>query len=143
MKQHVNASKALIDTSPFFGGATHLAWIAADAIVIPVRVDQHSIAALKLTLAMLRDETMDFVRLNKQAGINQAPKVHAIAMTHCGWNRQAAYTPDRSTQAYLTHVIEITKENADLFSYEDPIDAIHIVDDFHSAGGSADLGAPH
>jgi chromosome partitioning protein len=55
-------------------------------------------------------------------------------MTHCGWNRQAAFTPDRSTQAYLSQVIEIAKENAELFSCEDPVDAIHILDDFHSAG---------
>jgi cellulose biosynthesis protein BcsQ len=134
MKQHVNAEKVLIDTSPFFGGATHLAWVAADALIIPVRVDQHSMEALKLTLAMLRDESMDFIRLNRQAGIEEVPKVHAIAMTHCGWNRQAAYTPDRSTQAYLASVIEIAKENADLFSCDDPIDAIHLLDDFHSAG---------
>lgn len=55
-------------------------------------------------------------------------------MTHCGWNRQAAFTPDRSTQAYLAQVIEIARENSDLFSTSDPIEAIHILDDFHSAG---------
>jgi hypothetical protein len=33
---------------------------------------------------MLRDETMDFVRLNKQAGINQAPKVHYADRYHYG-----------------------------------------------------------
>jgi chromosome partitioning protein len=131
---HLNASRVLMDTSPFFGGATHLAWVAADALVIPVRVDQHSIEALRLTLSMLSNPEMDFLRLNAQAGIEKAPKVHAIAMTHCGWNRQSAMTPDRSTQAYLSQVIEIVKENADLFSCDDPIDAIHILDDFHSAG---------
>ena len=90
--------------------------------------------ALKLTLAMLRDEHMDFIRLNRQAGIVEVPKVHAVALTHCGWNRQAQYTPDRSTQAYMSAVIDIVKENADLFSAEDPIDAIHLLDGFHSAG---------
>lgn len=132
--KHVNATKVLIDTSPFFGGATHLAWVAADALVIPVRVDQHSMEALKLTLSMLKNPSMDFLRLNKEAGIEKVPKIHAIAMTHCGWNRQAAFTPDRSTQAYLAQVIEIAKENAELFSCEDPIEAIHVLDDFHSAG---------
>jgi len=132
--KEITASKILIDTSPFFGGATHLAWVAADALVIPVRVDQHSIEALKLTLSMLKNPDMDFLRLNKQSGITKVPKVHAIAMTHCGWNRQTAYTPDRSTQSYLSQVIEIVKENADLFSVEDPVDAIHLLDDFHSAG---------
>jgi cellulose biosynthesis protein BcsQ len=134
LSKHLKATKVLMDTSPFFGGATHLAWVAADALIIPVRVDQHSMEALKLTLSMLRNEDMDFLRLNKQAGISKIPKIHAIAMTHCGWNRQAAFTPDRSTQAYLAQVIDIAQDNADLFSCPDPIDCIHLLDDFHSAG---------
>lgn len=134
LSKHLNAAKVLIDTSPFFGGATHLAWVAADALIIPVRVDQHSMEALKLTLSMLKNESMDFLRLNREAGIKKVPKIHAIAMTHCGWNRQTAYTPDRSTQAYLAQVVDIAKENAELFSCDDPIEAIHILDDFHSAG---------
>jgi len=131
---HLKATKTLIDTSPFFGGATHLGWVAADALIIPVRVDQHSMEALKLTLSMLSDESMDFRRLNRDGNITKTPKVHAIVMTHCEWNRQAAFTPDRSTQAYLAQVIEIARQNRILFSCEDPIDAIHLLDDFHSAG---------
>lgn len=134
LSDHLNAKKILIDTSPFFGGATHLAWVAAEALIIPVRVDQHSMEALKLTLSMLKDENMDFLRLNKQAGIARVPKVHAIAMTHCGWNRQAAFTPDRSTQAYLAQVIDIVQDNAELFSSSTPMECIHLLDDFHSAG---------
>ncbi len=128
-------SKTLIDTSPFFGGATHLSWVAADALVIPVRVDQHSIEALKLTLSMLKNPEMDFLRMNKQAGIKKVPKVHAIAMTHCGWSRQSSFAPDRSTQAYLKQVIDIVQENAELFSCADnPVEAVHLLDEFHSAG---------
>lgn len=134
LREHLKAEKVLIDTSPFFGGATHLGWVAADALIIPVRVDQHSMDALRLTLSMLRNPEMDFLRLNKQAGIKRIPKIHAIAMTHCGWNRQAKFTPDRSTQAYLSQVIEIADENKDMFSCDDPINTIHILDDFHSAG---------
>jgi chromosome partitioning protein len=134
LADHIDAAKILIDTSPFFGGATHLSWVAADALIIPVRVDQHSMEALKLTLSMLKNPSMDFLRLNKQSGIGKIPKVHAIAMTHCGWNRQSAFTPDRSTQAYLAQVIEIVENNSELFSCSDPIDAIHLLDDFHSAG---------
>jgi cellulose biosynthesis protein BcsQ len=132
--KHLKATKVLIDTSPFFGGATHLGWVAAEALVIPVRVDQHSMEALKLTLSMLRNPEMDFLRLNSQASIKKIPKVHAVVMTHCGWNRQTAFTPDRSTQAYLAQVIDIALANADLFSCDDPVDAIHLLDDFHSAG---------
>ena len=126
MGSHLKSTKALLDTSPFFGGTTHLGWVAADALIIPVRVDQHSMQALKLTLAMLKKQDMDFLRLNSQAGIKKIPKVHAIVMTHCGWNRQAAFTPDRSTQAYLTQVLDIAYEHADVFSCEEPLDAIHL-----------------
>jgi chromosome partitioning protein len=124
----------LIDTSPFFGGATHLAWVAAEALIIPVRVDQHSIEALRLTLSMLKDRTMDFLRLNQESGIARVPKVHAIVMTHCGWNRQHENTPDQSTQSYLTQVVEIVHEHHNLFTSDDPIECIHLLDDFHSAG---------
>lgn len=124
----------LIDTSPFFGGATHLAWVAAEALIIPVRVDQHSMEALRLTLSMLKDKGMDFLRLNEEAGIDRIPKVHAIVMTHCGWNRQHENTPDRSTQSYLAQVVEIASEYQDVFSSNDPMDCIHLLDDFHSAG---------
>ena len=134
LRNHISAKKVLIDTSPFFGGATHLAWVAAEALIIPVRVDQHSIEALKLTLSMLKNETMDFLRLNKQAGIVKVPKIHAIVMTHCGWNRQTRKTPDRSTQAYLSQVLEITNEHQELLSCDNPLDTIHLLDDFHSAG---------
>jgi cellulose biosynthesis protein BcsQ len=134
LRSHLNAAKVIIDTSPFFGGATHLAWVAADALIIPVRVDQHSMEALKLTLSMLKNPTMDFLRLNRQAGITGVAKVHAIVMTHCGWNRQSAFTPDRSTQAYLSQVLDIANDNHGLFSCDDPLDAIYLLDDFHSAG---------
>lgn len=126
--------KVLIDTSPFFGGGTHLAWVAADALIMPTRVDQQSIDALRLTLSMLRDSNMDFLRLNKAGGIDKIPKVHAIVMTHCGWSRQKEFTPDRSTQAYLKVALELAKEYSDLLSSEDPVECIHLLDDFHSAG---------
>ncbi|MGE0917929.1 ParA family protein [Trichlorobacter lovleyi] len=126
--------KTLIDTSPFFGGATHLAWLAADALIIPARVDEHSMQALRLTLSMLRDEAKDFLRLNKQGDLTKIPKVHAIVMTHCGWSRQTGFTPDRSTQAYLKQALSIANEYTDLLSSSDPLECIHLLDDFHSAG---------
>lgn len=107
--------KILIDTSPFFGGATHLAWVAADALIVPVRVDQHSIEALKLTLDMLKNPNMDFQRFNHQAGLIHQPKVHAIVMTHCGWNRQKKNTPDSSTLFFVERAIEVAKQFGDVF----------------------------
>ena len=128
------SEKVLIDTSPFFGGATHLSWVAAEALIIPVRVDQHSIEALKQTLGMLKSKDMDFRRLNEQAGISRVPKVHAVAITHCGWNRQNPNTPDHSTQSYVKMIIDIVSDYKDLFSHDDIVDSIHLLDDFHSAG---------
>ena len=132
--KHTKSEKIIVDTSPFFGGATHLSWVAAEALIIPVRVDQHSIDALKQTLSMLKEKDMDFRRLNDQAGIAQTPKVHAIAITHCGWNRQNPNTPDHSTQSYVKMIIDIVDQFRDLFSHDDIVDSIHLLDDFHSAG---------
>jgi chromosome partitioning protein len=126
--------KILIDTSPFFGGATHLSWAAADALIIPVRVDQNSIEALALTLEMLRSQTMDFHRFNLQAGITHNPKVHAVVMTHCGWNRQKKNTPDSSTKFFVQKSLEIAQKYKELFSEEDITSCFYLLDDFHSSG---------
>ncbi len=133
-EKEVSPSKILIDTSPFFGGATHLAWCAADAIIIPVRVDQHSIDALRLTLDMLADDNSEFHKFNEQAGLSHQPKVHAIAMTHCGWSRQKKNTPDSSTKFFLQKALEIAKEYEMLFSEPKAEDCFYLLDDFHSSG---------
>ncbi|WP_426342797.1 ParA family protein [Pseudoduganella sp. S-14] len=131
----VGASKTLIDTSPFFGGATHLAWMAADALVVPIRVDQSSLEAFDLTLRMLEDKSMDFLRYAGESGLKQAvPKIHVIAMTHCGWSRTQANTPDQSTQAFVQQVINKIKTKQHLFTSSNPLDSIVLLDDFHSAG---------
>jgi cellulose biosynthesis protein BcsQ len=126
--------KILIDTSPFFGGATHLAWEAAEALIIPVRVDQHSVDALRLTLQMLTAATMDFHRFNGQAGFVHQPLVHAIVMTHCGWNRQKAKTPDSSTKFFVEQALEIAENFSEIFTEDDPADCFYLLDDFHSSG---------
>jgi chromosome partitioning protein len=130
----VKPEKVLIDTSPFFGGATHLAWMAAEALIIPVRVDEFSIEALRLTLEMLRKKNMDFLKFNQQAGITHVPMVHAIAMTHCGWNRQKKNTPDSSTKFFVQQAIAVAKEFAELFSEANITDCFYLLDDFHSSG---------
>jgi len=130
----VRPDKVLIDTSPFFGGATHLGWMAAEALIIPVRVDQHSMDALKLTLQMLRDKTMDFIRFNDQAGIQRTPKVHAVAITHCGWNRQTKNSPDNSTKYFVSQAMEIAKKYSEFFTEESVVDCFYLLDDFHASG---------
>jgi len=126
--------KVLIDTSPFFGGATHLAWAAADALIIPVRVDQQSIEALRQTLNMLSNKKQDFHRFNTQAGIAHQPVVHAVVMTHCGWNRQRANTPDSSTRYFVEKAVEIAQEFKIHFSDQNVGNCFYLLDDFHSSG---------
>jgi cellulose biosynthesis protein BcsQ len=132
--QTAKPEKILIDTSPFFGGATHLAWVAADALIIPVRVDQHSIEALRLTLQMLKKPEMDFQKFNAQAGLERHPKVHAIVMTHCGWNRQRPNTPDSSTRFFVEQALGVAEEFAEVFSEDDITQCFYLLDDFHSSG---------
>ena len=62
------AEGILMDTSPFYAGGTHLAWCAADAVIIPVRVDEHSLASLELTLDLLSNKDKDFQVWNTRAG---------------------------------------------------------------------------
>lgn len=128
------AEKILIDTSPFFGGATHLSWVAADALIIPVRVDQHSIEALRLTLDMLINPKLDFHKFNAQAGLHHQPKVHCVVMTHCGWNRQKKNTPDSSTLYFVQSALDIAQEYASLFSEKEVHNCFYLLDDFHSSG---------
>lgn len=132
-----NASKhekILIDTSPFFGGATHLSWAAVEALIVPVRVDQNSIEAFRQMLEMLSDKTLDFHRLNKQAGIEHQPIVHAVVMTHCGWNRQRANMPDSSTRYFVEKAVEVADDFSKYFSEDNVSDCFYLLDDFHSSG---------
>lgn len=134
VSERANPDKILIDTSPFFGGATHLAWEAAEALIVPVRVDQHSLDALRLTLTMLTEREKDFHRFNTQSGISHQPVVHAVVMTHCGWNRQRANTPDSSTRYFVEQALAIAMDFPQVFSEEDPADCFYLLDDFHSSG---------
>ena len=132
--RYTRSEKVIIDTSPFFGGATHLSWAAVEALVVPVRVDQHSIEALNLTLDMLQRQEMDFLRANEQAGLTHVPKVHAIAMTHCGWSRQKEFTPDSATKLFIEKAIKLSQQYASLFSEPKVEQCFYILDDFHSSG---------
>lgn len=128
------ASGALIDTSPFYAGGTHLAWCAADAVIIPVRVDEHSIESLELTLSLLSDPKRDFAVWNERAGGRPSPRVAAIVMTMVGSKSQQRATPDRASTMYIERAIEIAERHAGLFDYSDPADAFVVTDDFVSSG---------
>lgn len=128
------AEGTLIDTSPFYAGGTHLAWCAADAVIIPVRVDEHSIASLELTLELLSNPAKDFATWNERAGGRQPPKVAAIVMTMVGSKSQLRATPDRASRMYIERALAVAARYPQLFNYTDPADAFVITDDFVSSG---------
>lgn len=124
----------LIDTSPFYAGGTHLAWCAADALIIPVRVDEHSIASLELTLDMLHNPGRDFAIWNARAGGRETPKVAAIVMTMVGSKSRIRATPDRASRMYVEKALEIAEKYSAAFNVSDPADAFVLTDDFVSSG---------
>lgn len=131
----VNKSeRILIDTSPFYAGGTHLAWCAVEALIIPVRVDEHSIESLELTFKVLSDPSRDFQQWNERAGSLPTPKIAAIVMTMVGSKSQIKWTPDQASRMYIERALALAEEYASLFRLSDPSDAFVLTDDFHSAG---------
>jgi len=126
--------KILLDTSPFYAGGTHLAWCAVDALVVPVRVDEHSLESLELLFQMLSDPGRDFQIWNERAGGLSTPKIAAVVMTMVGSKSQMEATPDSASRMYIERAISIAERYASLFNHADPSDAFVITDDFHSAG---------
>lgn len=127
-------SACLMDCSPFYAGATHLAWCASDALIIPVRVDEHSIDSLELTLKMLADEGSDFNIWAERAGGLKTPKVAAIVMTMVGARSPKKGVKDLASRMYVERAYTIAANYPKLFDFSDPADAFAITDDFMSAG---------
>jgi hypothetical protein len=132
--KEVKCSKIVLDTSPFYAGGTHLAWCAAAALIIPVRVDEHSIESLDLMLRMLTEANRDFLLWNTRAGDLKAPKIAAIVMTMTGAKSQKEATPDAASRMYIERAIRIAQRHPALFDMDDPTDAFVITDDFMSSG---------
>jgi chromosome partitioning protein len=132
--QEVNAQGILMDTSPFYAGGTHLAWCAAEAIIIPVRVDEHSLDSLELTLDLLSNPSKDFQTWNERAGGRTTPRVAAVVMTMVGSKSQIRSTPDSASRMYIERALDITSRYPMLFDDEDPSKAFAVTDDFVSSG---------
>ncbi|MGA2572561.1 MAG: ParA family protein [Terracidiphilus sp.] len=124
----------LIDTSPFYAGGTHLAWCAVEALILPVRVDEHSLESLDLTLRMLSEEHSDFNQWNSRAGGLRPPRVAAIVMTMVGARSIQKAMPDSASQMYVERAISIAEKYPALFDYTDPVEAFVLTDDFLSSG---------
>jgi cellulose biosynthesis protein BcsQ len=124
----------LMDTSPFYAGATHLAWFAAEALVIPVRVDEHSIESLDLTLKMLTDPNGDFIKWNRRAEVERVPRVSAIVMTMVGAKSRVRSMPDQASRMFVERALRKAEQHPELFPHEEPADAFVLADDFMSSG---------
>lgn len=132
--QQCGTEVVLMDTSPFYSGGTHLAWCAADAVIIPVRVDEHSLDSLELTLDMMSNPNKDFQQWNSRSGGRETPRVAAIVMTMVGSKSRIRSTPDRASCMYIERAIEISNHYPKLFDSEDPSEYIVVTDDFMSSG---------
>jgi len=132
--EELGAEGILMDTSPFYAGGTHLAWCAADAVIIPVRVDEHSLESLELTLDMLSHPERDFLTWNKRAGGRMAPRVAAIVMTMVGAKSQKRSTPDNASQMFIQRAIDTAQKYPQVFDVDNPVEAIVVTDDFMSSG---------
>lgn len=121
--------KFLIDTSPFFSGATHLAWYATDAIIVPVRTDQQSINSLNLLLDTLSNPASEFRREMPSDG--HTPKIQLIVLTHCAWSTAGG---NQQTKVYVEKVRDIVNRNIQHFTTDNPDNHILLLDDFLGSG---------
>ncbi|WP_421212724.1 ParA family protein [Aeromonas dhakensis] len=128
-------NKCLIDTSPFFSGATHLAWHAADALIVPVRTDQQSVDSLEMVLQMLDSQERHFQRWRDIANLDQ-PKIQLVVVTHCGWStvQGAMFEPNNQTQVFLKRVKALVQRYIHHFTTDDPDNHIAPLDDFLGSG---------
>lgn len=129
-----DVNKCLVDTSPFFSGATHLAWHAADALIIPVRTDQQSINSFSLLLNTLSSPASEFRREIPSNG--HTPKIQLIVLTHCTWSTSsgARNVPNQQTKVFLEKARDIVSRNIQHFTTNDPDNHILLLDDFLGTG---------
>ncbi len=127
--------KFIIDTSPFFAGATQLAWHAADALVIPVRTDQQSIKSLELLINTLTSPQSEFRKYLPENDMN-VPKIQMVVLTHCGWSTVAGARnePNQQAKVYLKKVYDILSKNRTLLSTNNPENHLFMLDDFLGSG---------
>lgn len=127
--------KCIIDTSPFFAGATQLAWYAADALVIPVRTDQQSIKSLELLISTLTNPQSEFRKYLLENDMN-VPKIQMVVLTHCGWSTIAGArnVPNQQTKVYLGRVYDILSKYRSLLSTNNPDNHLFMLDDFLGSG---------
>lgn len=127
-------SKCLIDTSPFFAGATQLAWYATDALVIPVRTDNQSIKSLELLISTLTNPQSEF-RKYLDSNVHM-PKIQMVVLTHCGWStvEGSRNKPNQQTQIYIKKIMDILSRYRILLTSDNPANHLFLLDDFLGSG---------
>ncbi len=130
-----NLDKCIIDTSPFFAGATQLAWYAADALVIPVRTDQQSVKSLELLIHTLSSPQSEFRKYLSETDRNM-PGIQMVVLTHCGWSTVAGARnePNQQTKVYLKRVYDILSRHRTLLPTGNPDNHLFMLDDFLGSG---------
>ena len=128
--------KCLIDTSPFFAGATQLSWYAADALIIPVRTDQQSINSLQLLIQTLSEPQGEFRKYLLNGAAASIPKIQMVVLTHCGWSRIPGdrNIPDKQTKLYIQRAYNILSQHRTLLSTGNPDNHLFLLDDFLGSG---------
>lgn len=132
--KETKTKRFLVDTSPFFSGATHLAWHASDALIVPVRTDQQSMNSLSLLLNTLSNPSSEFLR--NQTSDGHSPKIQLVVLTHCGWSTRAGAQnePNQPTMVYLEMVRDIVSRHITHFTTNNPDNHIVVLDDFLGSG---------
>lgn len=127
--------KCIIDTSPFFAGATQLSWYAADGLIIPVRTDQQSVKSLQLLINTLTNPQSEFRKYLPNTDMRM-PKIQMVVLTHCGWStvKDARNEPNQQTKIYLKKVYDILNKHRSLLSSGDPDNHLFLLDDFLGSG---------
>jgi len=139
----LSVNKSLIDTSPFFGGATQLSWYAADALIIPVRTDQQSMNSLELLIKTLKNSESEFRKYLPAGHERFIPKIQMVILTHCGWSTAtgARNEPNQQTIVYLNRVYDILSRNDSLLTTSDPDNHLFLLDDFLGSGRISSIEA--
>ena len=132
--RETKTQRCLIDTSPFFSGATHLSWHASDAMIVPVRTDLQSINSLNLLLDTLSNPASEFRREMPSDG--HTPKIQLVVLTHCTWSTAggARNVPNQQTKVYVEKVRDIVSRNIQHFTTDNPDNHILLLDDFLGTG---------
>ena len=131
--EETGCTRCIIDTSPFFAGATHLSWHATDALIIPVRTDQQSINSLNMLLRVLSESSSEF---RKNALDLPTPKIQMIVLTHSAWSTVTGSrnVPNQQTKVYLRQIEDIVNRNISHFTTTEPHNHLVILDDFLGSG---------